>query len=180
MKIGYARVSTDEQNLEAQLVALQGAGAERIFSEKVSGKARNRPELRRMIDQLRDGDVVMVWKLDRLARRTYDALLFVEEIDRAGGALVSLTEPFDLSVPAGRAMAQMLFVLAELERSNIVERTKAGLETARANGRKGGRPPVLSTNQQTRVRNRHTKGESISALAREYGVGRSTIRRCLV
>lgn len=179
MIFGYARVSTDEQNLDTQVEALKTAGAERIFSEKVSGKAKHRPELDRMIEQLREGDVVLVWKLDRLARRTLKALELVEQIDKAGGALKSLNEPIDMSDPIGKAAAQMLFVFAELERSAIVARTKAGLEHARRNGRKGGRPPALSRNQQTRIKNRHSKGESIASLAREYGVSRDTIRRGL-
>lgn len=180
MIFGYARVSTEDQNLDVQIEALEDAGADRIFSEKASGNARNRPALEKLIEQLRDGDVVLVWKLDRLARRTFKALEIVEQIDRAGGALKSLNDPFDMSDPVGRAAAQMLFVFAELERSNIVARTKAGLEHAARNGRKGGRPPALSKNQMTRVRRRHADGESVSALAREYGVSRQTIQRALV
>lgn len=179
MIIGYARVSTDEQNLDAQLAALKEAGAEKIFSEKISGKARHRPELEKLIEQLREGDIVLVWKLDRLARRLMSALQYVERIDKAGGALKSLTEPFDMSSPVGRAASQMLFVLAELERQNIVDRTVAGLAEARKQGRIGGRPPALSKNQATRIKKRHAAGESIASLAREYGVSRATVLRRL-
>ena len=179
MIFGYARVSTEDQSLDVQIEALEHAGAEKIFSEKVSGKATNRPALDQLVGQLREGDVVLVWKLDRLARRTIKALELVEQIDKAGGALKSLNEPIDMSDPIGRAAAQMLFVFAELERNNIVARTKAGLEHAARNGRKGGRPPALSQNQRTRVKRRHKAGESISHLAREYGVSRDVIRRSI-
>ena len=179
MIFGYARVSTEEQKLETQIEALKKAGAERIFSEKLSGKASQRPALEQLILQLREGDIVLVWKLDRLARTTIKALELVETIDKAGGALKSLTEPIDMSDPIGRAAAGMLFVFAELERSNIRERTKAGIQHAAQQGRTGGRPSSLSPNQQTRIRRRHKAGESIAHLAREYRVSRQTIGRCL-
>ncbi len=124
------------------------AGYERVFEERASGGRWDRPELHRMLEQLRDGDVVVVWKLDRLSRSLKDLLSIMEKIDTAGAGFRSLTEAIDTSTPAGRMMMQMMGVFAEFEREMIRERTRAGLEHARKKGRHPGRKPKLSDDQR--------------------------------
>ena len=144
MKIGYARVSTKDQNLALQKDALQKEGCELIFEEKASGAKSDRPELRRMIDQLRKGDLVIIWKLDRLGRSLRDLVHLVTEIQDKGAGLKSLNDAIDTTTPQGKLTFHLFAALAEFERDIIRERTKAGLESARARGRKGGRPKGLS------------------------------------
>jgi len=144
MNLGYARVSTDDQATAAQLEALRAAGCGRVFVERASGGRWDRPELHRMLDQLRQGDVVIVWKLDRLSRSLKDLLSIMEKIDAAGAGFRSLTEAIDTTTPAGRMMMQMVGVFAEFEREMIRERPRAGLDRARHNGRPPGRNPKLS------------------------------------
>ena len=132
MNIGYARVSeADDQDTAAQVAALKDAGCPRIFEETASVGRWNRPELHRMIDQLRDGDTVIVWKLDRLSRSLKDLLLILEKIEAHGARFRSLTEAIDTTGPAGRMMMQMLGSFAEFERAMVKERTQAGLAVAR-------------------------------------------------
>jgi DNA invertase Pin-like site-specific DNA recombinase len=127
MNIGYARVSkADDQDTAAQVAALKAAECPRIFEETASGGRWNRPELHRMIDQLRDGDIVIVWKLDRLSRSLKDLLLILEKIEAQGARFRSLTEAIDTTGPAGRMMMQMLGSFAEFERAMVKERTQAG------------------------------------------------------
>lgn len=141
MVIGYARVSTDDQNLDAQADALQAAGAECIFSDKISGAKRERPELAKLLDQLRPGDVVVVSKYDRLARALRDLLDLVEAIKDRGTGFRSLAEDIDTTTPAGRLVFHVFASIAQFERERIAERTKEGLQAAKARGRIGGRPP---------------------------------------
>lgn len=149
MLIGYARVSKgDDQSTALQRRALNGAGCERIFEEAASGGRWDRPELHRMIDQLRTGDVVTVWKLDRLSRSLKDLLHILDRIEAAGGVLRSLSENIDTTSSAGRMMMQMVGSFAEFERAKIRERTSAGLAQARAEGRVGGRRPKLTPSQR--------------------------------
>ena len=151
MLIGYARVSTDDQDTAAQVAALKVAGCERIFREKASGGRWDRPELHRLLDQLRKGDVLVVWKLDRLSRSLRDVLTIMERLADAGAGFRSLTEAIDTTTPAGRMMMQMVGSFAEFERAMLRERTKIGLETARREGRIGGRPPKLTSRQRTEI-----------------------------
>ena len=144
MLIGYARVSTDDQDTAAQVAALQAAGCERIFREKASGGRWERPQFLRLLNQLRTGDVVVVWKLDRLSRSLRDVLTIMEQLGEAGAGFRSLTEAIDTTTPAGRMMMQMVGAFAEFERAMLRERTQAGLDTARQEGRVGGRRPKLS------------------------------------
>jgi DNA invertase Pin-like site-specific DNA recombinase len=144
LKIGYARVSTKDQNLSLQKDALQKEGCELIFEEKASGAKSDRPELRRMIDQLRKDDIVIIWKLDRLGRSLRDLVNLVTEIQDKGAGLKSLNDSIDTTTPQGKLTFHLFAALAEFERDIISERTKAGLESARARGRKGGRPKGLS------------------------------------
>ncbi len=180
MKLGYARVSTDDQATAAQLDALRAAGCERVFEERASGGRWDRPELQRMIDQIREGDVIVVWKLDRLSRSLKDLLAFMEKIDAAGAGFQSLTEAIDTTTPAGRMMMQMVGVFAEFEREIIRERTRAGLERARKKGRHPGRKPKLSTEQRQEIRDLVNSGKRTEAeAARLFGVHRSTINRLM-
>lgn len=144
MKIGYARVSTKDQDLSLQLDALQTAGCQEIFQEKVTGSHRERPQLQRMLETLRQGDVVVIWKLDRLARSLNDLVGLVNDIQAKGAGLQSLNDHIDTTTPHGKLTFHLFAALAEFERDIISERTKAGLAAARARGRKGGRPKGLS------------------------------------
>ena len=148
MRIGYARVSTQDQELSLQLDALEGAGCRKVYQEKVTGSTKERPELQKMLEQLREGDVVVIWKLDRLARSLKDLVGLVNEIQEKGGALHSLNDQIDTTTPHGKFTFHIFAALAEFERDIIRERTKAGLAAARARGRKGGRPKGLSKKAQ--------------------------------
>src|SRR5271165_2880414 len=137
--LGYGRVSREGQDLAQQRAALRAAGCSRLFEEKASGGRWDRPELHRLLDHLREGDVVVVWKLDRLSRSLKDLLHIMEKIGEAGAGFRSLTEHIDTTTPAGRMMMQMVGAFAEFERAMIRERTSLGLAAARAEGRIGGR-----------------------------------------
>lgn len=178
MIIGYARVSTDDQNLDAQLDALKGAGAVRIFSDKISGSLRKRPELDRLLDQLREGDVIVVTKYDRLARSLRDLLDIVEAIKARGAGFRSLAEDIDTTTPAGRLVFHVFASIAQFERERISERTKEGLEAARKRGRVGGRPPALSSAQREEVRRmRDVDGRNITEISALFKVSTKTVRR---
>ena len=144
MIIGYARVSTQDQNPELQVDALEKAGAEQVFQEKFTGTLRERPELSQCLRMLRQGDVLVVWKLDRLARSLKDLVEIVQDLQDRGIGFKSLTESIDTTSSGGRLVFHIFGALAEFERDLIRERTMAGLEAARARGRKGGRKPSLS------------------------------------
>lgn len=163
MLIGYARVSTTEQNTTVQTAALKAADCERIFREKASGGRWDRPELHRLLDQLRQQDVLVVWKLDRLSRSLRDVLTIMERIQKSKAGFRSLTEAIDTTTPAGRMMMQMVGSFAEFERAMLRERTKAGLETARGEGRVGGRRPKLLPRQQTEIVKMITQGKKTAA-----------------
>ena len=180
MLIGYARVSTDDQDTAVQVAALEAAGCERIYREKASGGRWDRPELHRLIDQLRESDVVVVWKLDRLSRSLRDVLILMERLGEAKAGFRSLTEAIDTTTPAGRMMMHMVGAFAEFERAMLKERTKAGLDAARAEGRIGGRRPKLSPQQQDEIRKMVLKGDKTAAdAARLFKVHPATISRLL-
>lgn len=180
MLIGYARVSTDDQDTAAQVTALEGVGCTRIFRDKASGGRWNRPELHRLLDQLREGDVVVVWKLDRLSRSLRDVLTILDRLEKAGAGFRSLTEAVDTTTPAGRMMMQIVGAFAEFERAMLRERTKAGLENARKEGRVGGRRPKLSAQQREEIRKMVESGEKTAAdAARLFKVHPSTVSRLL-
>ena len=151
MLIGYARVSTTDQDTAAQGAALKAAGCELIFREKVPSGRWDRPELNRLFAQLRKGDVLVVWKLDRLSRSLRDVLMLMERIRERKAGFRSLTEAIDTTTPAGRMMMQMVGAFAEFERVMLKERTKAGLDSARKDGRIGGRRPKLKPQQQLEI-----------------------------
>ena len=178
MIIGYARVSTEDQHLEAQIEALEAVGAERIWSEKISGAKTNRPELQALLDHLRPGDVVTVTKYDRLSRSLQDLLTIVEAIRKKGAGFRSLAEDIDTTTPAGRLVFHVFASIAQFERERISERTKEGLAAARKRGRIGGRPAALSPERRAEVaRMRDQEGRGIAELARLFEVSANTIRR---
>ena len=148
MKIGYARVSTKDQNLNLQLDDLERAGCEKIFQEKITGATKERPQLQKMIEQVREGDVIFIWKLDRLGRSLKDLITLVNEIKEKGAGLKSLNDPIDTTTPQGKLTFHLFAALSEFERDIIRERTFAGLASARARGRVGGRPKGLSSKAQ--------------------------------
>lgn len=178
MVLGYARVSTEDQHFDAQIEALKAAGAERIWSEKVSGAKVQRPKLMAMLEQLRDGDVVTVTKYDRLSRSLQDLLTIVESIQKKGAGFRSLAEDIDTTTSAGRLVFHVFASIAQFERERISERTKEGLASARKQGRIGGRPPALSPERRAEVRRmRDEDGRGIAELARLFKVSPNTIRR---
>src|SRR5579862_5082612 len=156
------------------------SGCERIFKEKASGGRWERPELHRLLDQLRKRDVLVVWKLDRLSRSLRDVLTIMERLGEAEAGFRSLTEAIDTTTPAGRMMMQMVGAFAEFERSMLRERTKAGLDSARREGRIGGRPPKLTAQQQSEIRKMVSKGRKTAAdAARLFKVHPATVSRLL-
>ena len=177
--IGYARVSKgDEQSNAAQAAALTRAGCRRLFEETASGGRWDRPVLHEMLGQLRDGDVVVVWKLDRLSRSLKDLLHILEKIEAAGAGFRSLTENIDTTTPAGRMMTQMVGSFAEFERAMIRERTSAGLAQARAEGRVGGRRRKLTERQCAEIAEGVLTGRKTAAeMARLFGVSQPTVSR---
>jgi DNA invertase Pin-like site-specific DNA recombinase len=181
MRIGYARVSRgDLQEVEVQAEALKSAGCQKIFKEEASGGRWNRPELHRLLDQLREGDIVTVWKLDRLSRSLKDLIAILEKIEQAGTTFESLTEHIETRSPAGRMFMQMLGSFAEFERAMIRERTRQGLEYARAQGRKGGRRPKLTKEQKALIVELIESGQRRAAdVARSFRVSEATISRLL-
>jgi DNA invertase Pin-like site-specific DNA recombinase len=178
MIIGYARVSTTDQNLDSQTDALKAVGAERIFADKITGTVRSRPELNRLLEQLRSEDVVVVTKYDRLARSLKELLEIVDMIQARGAGFRSIGENIDTTTPAGRLIFHVFASIAQFERERIVERTKEGLEAARKRGRIGGRPPALSPAQKVEVRRmRDEEMRPIPEIALLFKVSEKTIRR---
>jgi DNA invertase Pin-like site-specific DNA recombinase len=180
MFIGYARVSTQDQDTDAQIAALKSSGCELIFQEKASGGRWDRPELHRLLEQLRKGDVLVVWKLDRLSRSLKDVLLLMEKVEQAGAGFRSLTEMIDTTSPGGRMMMQMVGTFAEFERAMLRERTQNGLDAARKQGRVGGRRPKLKKHQQDEIVNLVNSGQKNAAdAARLFNVHPATVSRIL-
>lgn len=178
MLFGYARVSTNDQDAGPQVDALKEAGAKKIFTEKASGGRWDRPELQRMLDQLREGDIVLVWKLDRLSRSLLDLLRVIAKFDELGVGFRSLTESVDTTSPAGRMLLQMIGSFAEFERQMIRERTREGLKAAKKKGRLAGRPKALNSEQITEAKKMIQSGKKTKAeVARLFGVHPSTVSR---
>jgi DNA invertase Pin-like site-specific DNA recombinase len=175
---GYARVSTDGQTLDAQQAALHAAGATRVFAEKISGAVTDRKALAKAIAALEAGDVLIVTRLDRLARSTRDLLNMLDDIGKKGAAFKSLADTWaDTSTPHGKLMITVLGGLAEFERSLIIARTGEGRRRAMARGVRFGRKPKLSAFQAAEALRRREAGESLTDIARSYGVNHSTISR---
>ncbi|KRV21295.1 DNA invertase [Pseudomonas aeruginosa] len=180
MIVGYARVSTQDQSLELQLDALRVAGCEQVFSEKITGKSRERPELTTCLKMLRKEDVLVVWKLDRLARSLKDLVELINELESRQIGFRSLTEAIDTTTAGGRLVFHIFGALAEFEHNLIRERTIAGLAAARARGRKGGRKPSMST-ADTRKAAAMLKDDKITKkeVAEHFGVSRLTLNKSL-
>ena len=177
--LGYARVSKgDEQNNALQTKELKAAGCRRLFEETASGGRWDRPELQRMLDHLREGDTIVVWKLDRLSRSLKDVLHIMERIAKAGAGFRSITENIDTTTPAGRMMMQMVASFAEFERAMIRERTSAGLAAARAEGRIGGRRKKLDPGKRKEIAESVISGRKSGAeMARLYNISAPTVSR---
>lgn len=183
MKIGYARVSTQDQDLSLQLDALQQNGCEKIFEEKITGTTKQRPQLQQLLAQLRSDDVVMIWKLDRLARSLKDLVDLINQIREKGASLLSLNDQIDTTTAQGKFTFHVFAALAEFERDIISERTKAGLAAARARGRKGGRPKGLSRKAQhtaTLAERLYLEGQlSIKGICEELTISKGTLYKYL-
>ena len=175
--IGYARVSKDEQNLDLQLDALNAAGVERIFSDKESGAKADRKGLAETLSHLRAGDVLTVWKLDRLGRNTIQLMMLLNQLHERGVEFKSLTEGIDTTTSFGRFFFTMSAALSQLERDRLIERTKAGLKSAKARGRTGGRKPKLTSEQIEMAKGLLASGKAPRDVAKAFGVGRSTLYR---
>jgi len=180
MLIGYARVSTQDQNPDLQLDALKAAGCKRIYTEKASGAQRDRPELAAALDHAREGDTLVVWKLDRLARSLGQLIQTVESLEERRVGFRSLTESIDTTSPGGRLIFHIFGAMAEFERSIIRERTRAGLDAARARGRKGGRPRSLQASDLAAARALLADNNiPVEEIARRLGVSPATLYRHL-
>ena len=180
MKIGYARVSTDDQNLDIQCRRLSVAGCEKMFEEKISGAARKRPALEKLLGHLRKDDVLVVVRLDRLARSTAELLRIAEQITEKQAGLQSLDEPWaDTTFPAGKMVLTIFGGIAEFERSLILSRTQDGRQAAKARGVAFGRPKKMRPEQQELARQLLLEGKSVSAVARTFNVHPATIYRCI-
>ncbi|NIC39257.1 recombinase family protein [Halomonas desiderata] len=180
MIIGYARVSTQDQNPQLQRDALEGTGCEQVFEERVTGTKRERPELQACLRTLRDGDTLVVWKLDRLARSLKDLVELIHELNERGVGFRSLTEAIDTTSAGGKLVFHIFGALAEFEHSLIRERTLAGLAAARARGRKGGRRPVMSAADVRKAAAMLVDPEiTKTEVAKHFGVSRVTLNASL-
>jgi DNA invertase Pin-like site-specific DNA recombinase len=178
MLIGYARVSTDGQTLDAQQSALRNAGAEKIFAEKISGAVTDRKALAKAIATLSSGDVLLVTRLDRLARSTRDLLNVLASISEKGAGFRSLADPMiDTTSPHGKLITAVLGALAEFERTMILSRTSEGRRRAMDRGVRFGRKPKLSQFQIAEALRRRAEGEPLAEIGRSYGISHSTISR---
>lgn len=179
MKIGYARVSTPDQSLDLQIDALRKSGCEQIYSEVASGAKSERPVLDELFSHLRPGDILVIWKLDRLGRSLKHLVELVGELLSKGIGLQSLQDPIDTATPQGRLTLNLFASLAEFEREMICERTQAGLKAARARGRKGGRPKGLSQkafSTAAAVETLYQEGKlSTKQIAEMLGISKSTL-----
>ena len=178
MRIGYARVSTGDQNLDLQVDSLEEAGCERIYTEKTSGVAKSRPELERCMEELREGDALVVWRLDRFGRSLKDLVSKMEALEEKGADFVSLTEGIDTTTAQGKLTFHIFGALAEFERELTRERTMAGLKAAREQGRVGGRPPALDEEEIPQVQ-AMMKDEQVSTsdICERFDISRATLYR---
>ena len=179
MIYGDARVPTEAQDLTSQLAQLKGAGCEKLFREKLTGASADRPQLRKLITRLADGDVVIIPAVDRLSRDTTDLLVIAREMQKAGAGVRSLAEPLlDTTSDFAEIVFAILGVAAKLERRRILERTARGRADAKAKGVKFGRKPILTPHQQKEaIRRRDVDGETLRSIARSYNVSPQTISR---
>ncbi|HEY5185528.1 MAG TPA: recombinase family protein [Actinomycetes bacterium] len=180
MSFGYARVSTTEQDEALQRDALAAAGVSKMFVDRISGSLQHRPALDELLGQLRAGDTVVVWRLDRLGRSLRHLVELVGELEQQGVGLRSLTEQIDTTTPNGKLIFHFFAALAEFERDLIRERTQAGLAAARARGRRGGRPSVWTPEKLRTAEAMYVSGEhDVATIARVLGVSRASVSRGL-
>ena len=179
MKIGYARVSTADQNASSQRDALKAAGCEKVVADQVSGASAKRPKLDKLLAGLQAGDILTVWRLDRLGRSMPHLIDVVRDLEAKNAHLQSLIEGIDTTTAHGRLTFHLMGALAEFERSLIVERTQAGLRAARKRGVRVGRPPALTAAQVKHARKLIDAGERPSTVATSLRVNRSTLYRAL-
>ncbi len=178
MRVGYARVSTGEQKLDLQLDALEDAGCERIYEEKISGAAEERPKLEQCLDALRDGDTLVVWRLDRFGRSLKDLVSKMEELEERGADFVSLTEGIDTTTAQGKLTFHIFGALAEFERELSRERIMAGLKAARERGKVGGRPPALDEEDIPEVQALMKDPDvTVSQICERYDISSPTLYR---
>lgn len=178
MKIGYARVSTDDQRLERQLDQLHEIGVERIYTEKITGMKFERPELKKLLENLRPGDIVITCDLTRLSRSTRDLFTIVDAIQAHGANIKSLKESWiDTTTPQGKLLFTIFAGIGQFERDLISQRTKEGLASARARGRHGGRPPKYNEKATVALQMYHDKAYSISDILKATGLSKSTLYR---
>lgn len=178
MKIGYARVSTDDQTLDLQLDAMKLAGCEAVYQEQASGKTATRPELEACLKALRTGDTLAVWRLDRLGRNLADLIGIVTNLEARGIGFESITEQINTASTSGKLVFHLFAALAEFERNLIRERTNAGLKAARKRGRVGGRPEKLSAGEKEMVKTLLADpSTNVSEVAKRFGVSRATVYR---
>lgn len=182
MLIGYARVSTQDQNLNLQLDDLKKAGCDRIFQEKASS-AKERPQLLKLLETIREGDTVIVWKLDRLGRSLKELITLINDFQEKGIGFRSLNDAIDTTTAQGRLVFNIFASLAEFERDLIRERTRAGLSAARARGRLGGKPKGLSKEAQSKAEAARTLFEkqekTVDEIGKLLGISRATVYRYL-
>jgi DNA invertase Pin-like site-specific DNA recombinase len=176
-RIGYARVSTRDQNLDLQLDALQKAGCDKIYKDMISGTKSRRPGLTQALDTLRDGDTLVVWKLDRLGRSVKDLLNFAGGLNERGIGFVSLTDAIDTTTVSGRFFFNVMASLAQMERELMVERTQAGLQAAREQGRVGGRKRIMTESKIRSARKLLNQGTPPREVASSLGVSVPTLYR---
>jgi DNA invertase Pin-like site-specific DNA recombinase len=178
MKIGYARVSSDDQNLDLQRDALRQAGCERLYEEKESGAKTARPQLLHLMEVLRAGDTLVVWRLDRLGRSLKHLIETVEQLEAMGVGFQSVTEAIDTTTSGGKLVFHIFAALAEFERTLVRERTRAGLQAARSRGRQGGRPKTLSLEKQRIAQAlRNDPTQSVTQICQTLGIARTTFYR---
>ena len=177
MLIGYARVSTQDQVLDLQTEALQKAGCEKLFEDKISGRLADRPGLTKALDMLREGDTLVVWKLDRLGRSVKNLVDLVNELHARGVQFKSLTDSIDTATTSGRFFFHVMASLAEMERELTVERTRAGLEVARQLGRKGGRKRQMTESKIASAKKLLANGVPPRDVAKNLGVSVPTLYR---
>lgn len=177
-RIGYARVSTDDQHLDLQLNALKKADCDRIFTDQgISGSVSNRPGLKSVMDTLRKGDTLVVWRLDRLGRSLVNLVEIINNLGKRGVEFQSLTENIDTSSSGGRLVFHILAALAEFERALISERTRAGMEAARMKGKQLGRPPKVKGNERREIRTALQKRKaSVAEIAQKYNLSVRAVR----
>lgn len=176
---GYARVSTEQQNLDRQIDMLEKYGVDRIFNEKMTGTKRNRPELEKLLERLAEGDTVVVESLSRLGRSTKDLIWLMETFNEKGVNLVSLKESIDTTSSTGKLLFTMMSALAQFERDVLADRTREGLAAARARGRKGGRPPADKDAVRKAVRLYKTGEYTVSEITELTGVRKTTLYKNL-